>query len=143
VLFLVDDVGLYASFDQMLCKENNDPEDSQGVGAFFRYGFAHSKTNDIANFWSIGLQYQGLFDGRDDDVLGIGFAQVIFNNASVATYDEDNEGVLEVYYNILVAPWLNLTPNVQYIINPGGNERADGKVISDAIVIGLRAQSAF
>lgn len=64
-----DDTGFYLSVDQLAAKENNDPDDTQGLGVFFRYGAAHSRTNDITNFFSFGVQYQGLFNGRDDDVL--------------------------------------------------------------------------
>jgi carbohydrate-selective porin OprB len=99
-----DDVGFYLSCDQMLAKENADPEDSQGLGAFFRYGYAPSKRNDITNFWSIGFQYQGLIEGRDDDVFGVGFAQGIFSDRACLTYTDDYESVLEVYYNAKMTP---------------------------------------
>jgi hypothetical protein len=42
-----DDVGVYTGCNQRLYKENADPEDSQGLGVFFRYGYAPSKRNDI------------------------------------------------------------------------------------------------
>jgi len=38
-----DDAGFYLSCDQMLAKENSDPRDNQGLGAFFRFGYAPSK----------------------------------------------------------------------------------------------------
>jgi carbohydrate-selective porin OprB len=133
-----DDVGVYFSADQMLVKEITDPEDGQGLGAFLRYGYAPSKRNDITNFWSAGFQYQGLLDGRDDDVLGVGYAQGFFADTAAATYPEDNEGVVEAYYNAQVTPWLNISPNLQYVINPGGSNSA-----SDAVVLGLRMQWIF
>ena len=130
-----DDIGAYLSFDQMLCKENSDPEDSQGTGAFFRYGYANSERNDISGFWSFGLQTTGLVDGRDGDVLGVGYANGIFSNNASATYTDDNEDVLEVYYNAQVTPWLNVSPMVQYVADPGGNDTA-----KDATIFGLRTQ---
>jgi porin len=133
-----DDVGFYSSCDQMLVKENNDPEDGQGLGIFGRYGHANSRRNDVTNFWSLGFQYQGLIDGRDDDVLGVGFAQGAFSDKAPATYLDDHESVLEVYYNAQVTPWLNITPSVQYITNPGGTGTT-----KDAVVVGVRAQMVF
>ena len=133
-----DDVGFYVSCDQMLTKENSDREDSQGLGSFFRYGYAPGKRNDITNFWSFGFQYQGLLDGRDDDVLGVGFAQGIFSNSADTTYTDDHENAIELYYNAQVAGWLNISPSVQYITNPGGDKTA-----SDAVVLGLRVQMTF
>jgi len=133
-----DDVGFYLTCDQMLIKENDDLQDSQGLGAFFRYGYADSKRNDIANFWSFGFQYQGLFESRDDDVLGVGFAQGFFSDKATATYTDDYESALELYYNARITPWLNISPSVQYIANPGGD-----KTVSDAVVLGLRVQMSF
>jgi len=132
-----DDLGFYISCDQMLAKENNDPEDNQGLGVFVRYGYANSKKNDITNFFSAGLQYQGLLGGRNDDVLGVGFAQGFFSNSAAMTYPEDYESVLEVYYGAQISPWLNIAPSIQYITNPGGG------AASDAVLLGMRAQMTF
>jgi carbohydrate-selective porin OprB len=133
-----DDIGVYANFDQMLYKENSESVDSQGLGAFFRYGFAPSKRNDITNFYSFGFQYQGIIDDRDDDVLGIGFAQGIFSDSANTTFVEDYENAIELYYNVKVADWFNVSPSIQYISNPGGND-----AVSDSVVLGLRAQMNF
>ena len=133
-----DDVGFYLSCDQMLIKENADAEDYQGLGAFFRYGYADSKRNDITNCWSFGFQYQGLIEGRDDDVLGAGFAQGFFSDEASMTYKDDYESAVEVYYNAQVTPWLNISPSVQYVTNPGGTGTA-----SDAVVLGVRAVINF
>lgn len=133
-----DDLGFYVTCDQMLAKENTDPEDSQGLGVFFRYGNADSSRNDITNFWSIGFQYQGLFEGRDDDVLGAGFAHGTFSDKASTTYTDDYESAFEVYYNVRVTPWLAISPDVQYITNPGGDSTID-----DAVVLGARVQMNF
>ena len=97
-----------------------------------------SKRNDIADFYSFGFQYQGLLEGRDDDVVGVGFAQGIFSNSADTTYTDDYERAVELYYSAQLAPWLNISPAVQYIANPGGN-----KTVSDAVVLGVRVQMAF
>lgn len=133
-----DDTGVYASLDQLLAKENNIPDDTQGLGTFFRYGYAPSRTNDITHFYSGGLQYRGLFVGRDKDVLGLGFAHGSFSNSASSTYTNDYESVTELYYNAQVTPWMNLSPSLQYVSNPGGD-----KTIRDAVVLGLRAVMSF
>jgi len=137
-----DDTGVYVSCDQLICKENDDPEDSQGVGAFFRWGYANSDLNEIGNFWSFGFQYQGLVDGRDDDVLGLGMAKGVFSDHSGANdgdgYTEHAETAYEVYYNAAVNDSWTLSPSLQYIADPGGTKAA-----SDAVVFGLRAVVAF
>ncbi len=133
-----DDVGFYFTCDQMLAKENADPEDSQGLGAFFRYGYASSKRSDLANFFSVGCQYQGLLEGREDDVLAIGFAHGTFSDRASATFTSDYESALEIYYSAQITPWLAVSPNVQYIANPGGD-----RTVSDAVAFGVRAQMTF
>lgn len=136
-----DDVGFYLSFDQMLEKENDDPQDTQGLGVFLRYGNANSRKNDIAGFWSFGFQYQGLIEGRDNDVLGAGFAQGIFSNSASATYTEDYESVIELYYSARITPWLSVSPNVQYIANPSSPDNL--AAADDAVVLGMRLQMYF
>jgi porin len=133
-----DDTGFYTTCDQMLAKENNDPEDIQGLGAFFRYGYADGKRNDLNQFWSAGVQYQGLFDGRDKDVLAIGYARGTFSNAASSTYTEDYQSVVEVYYNAQITRWFSLSPSVQYVANAGGVSEN-----RDAWIAGIRAQITF
>lgn len=133
-----DDVGFYTSFNQMVYRENN--QDDQGLGLFFRYGYAHSDANFLEHFWSIGGQYQGLVPTRDDDVLGLGVAQG-FMTSDLAYYDGYNPGretVFELYYAIKITKWLTLSPDVQYIMDPGANH--DGR---DTTVLGLRLGMLF
>lgn len=131
-----DDTGIYISADQMVYKENDGPEDSQGLGVFTRYGMANKKVNDISDFWSFGFQYQGLLEGRDDDVLGLGLAKGIFSTE--AGYSREYESVVELYYSAQIAPWIAISPSLQFVENPGGDDTVD-----DSIVFGLRAQSSF
>ncbi len=135
-----DDVGVYTSCDRMLHKENADPEDGQGLGGFFRYGYAPSEQNDITNFYSLGLQYQGLLDGWDDDVFGLAYARGVFANRAASDYPADYESVLEAYYNAQITPWFVFGPSIQYVANPTSGE---GSTSKDAVVFGLRAQVIF
>ncbi|MCE5185179.1 MAG: carbohydrate porin [Planctomycetaceae bacterium] len=133
-----DDTGFYLSFDQAITKENSSPDDTQGLGTFFRYGYAHGRANDVVNFYSAGLQYQGLFEGRDDDVLAVGFAHGSFSDRADITFSEDYESVLETYYSIMLTRWMIVSPSLQYVTNPGGDNFVD-----DALIAGIRAHIAF
>jgi len=133
-----DDVGFYFSGDQVVVKEADDPNDTQGLGVFLRYGWASEKRNDLTVFWSAGVQYQGMIDGRDDDVAAVGFAHGTFSNLASATYTADHETAIEAYYNAKVTGWLNVTPGIQYIANPGGD-----RAVNDVWIVGIRAQMAF
>lgn len=132
------DMGFYTSCDWLVYEENPGTDDSQGLGMFARYGYAPSSKNDITNFFSLGFQYQGLLDGRDDDVTGVGYSQGTFANTANTTYTEDYESVVEAYYNAKITPWLNVSPIIQYIANPGGSNTT-----KDAILFGLRVEMTF
>jgi porin len=133
-----DDAAFYLSFDQMLFKENDVKGDKQGLGGFARYSFADEEVNPVSTFWSCGLQYQGLFEGRDDDVLGFGFAQGIFSNEAGSGFTDNSESLYEVYYEIKTTRWLNVTLDIQYITDPGGIGMYD-----DALVLGARFHMHF
>jgi porin len=133
-----DDRGYYFSGDQMVCKENDNAEDSQGLGLFGRYGWAESRVNDVTNFWSVGLSYLGLFDGRDKDTLGLGYAQGFFSNVAGAGYTEDYEAVYELYYSAVISDHFILSPSIQYLVNTGGD-----RSIGDTFVVGGRLQISF
>jgi porin len=130
-----DDVGFYLSFDQMLYRES--PEDSQGLGVFARYGIRHGDVNRISQFWSVGAQYQGFLRNRDSDVLGFGAYSVHASDQYQRAFGSDfsRETGFELYYKFQITPWLTLTPDVQYIVNPSGLRNA-----SDSIVMGFRAR---
>lgn len=129
-----DDLGLYISADQAVYREGAD--DDQGLGVFLRMGWADSDLNQVKSFWSVGAQYRGLVAGRDADVLALGFAQSRVS-ASDAALTERHETIMEIYYNAEIAPWLSVTPSVQYIWNPGANGT------DNACVVGVRFQIAF
>lgn len=136
--FYRDTVGFYTSCDQRLYRESADEDDAQGLGAFFRYGYTPERASDLEHFVSVGMQYEGLFEGRDEDVLGIGYARGTFSDRANNIYTDDFESVVEAYYNIRMTPWMHWSPSVQYVSNPGGDEATD-----DAVVLGMRAQITF
>lgn len=133
-----DDIGFYVNLNQLVFKEKPDDDaDTQGLGVFFRYGHAADSVNLIEHFWSVGGQYQGPIPTRDNDVLGFGFAQGILSETFRSLNGGDRESVYEVYYNAQVLPWLSISPDIQFIRNPGETSG------HDAFVFGVRVQASF
>ncbi len=128
-----DGNGVYLGVAQQLTRESM-VTDGQGLGVFARYGYADSIENDVSNFWSLGLQYEGLLPNRDKDVVALGWAQAF---TSGAEFSAPSEGVLECYYRASISPWFHLSPHLQYIANPGSN------AIADAVTVGVRGQITF
>ncbi len=135
-----NNIGYYFSFDQFVFKENDDPQDKQGLGLFFRFGHAKEEVEKIENFWSFGAHYQGLIKGRNKDEIGLAVAQGIMSDQYRREVDQaaDRETVYELYYQIRVTPWLAITPDLQYVQNPGGLETD-----RDAFVAGIRVRILF
>jgi len=140
-IFHRDNTGVYASCGQMIVKENSDENDSQGLGTFFRYGYAPSSRNDLTQFFSAGLSCQGLLDGRDHDVLAVGMSRGYFSDDAAGVYACDSETAFETFYNIEMSAWMTLTPSVQYVADPSSAD--NGRPLKDAVVFGLRAQMVF
>jgi len=123
--------GVYIGASQLLISKSGSGE--QGLGAFLRLGYAQNNPNGIEYFFSLGGQYRGLLPGRDD-ILGLGWAQAFTDDAR---FSAPYEGVLELYYRGNVNPWFNLSPHIQYVVNPGSES------ISNALTLGLRGQITF
>ncbi|MBI4719455.1 MAG: carbohydrate porin [Planctomycetes bacterium] len=129
--------GVYCSLDQLLYKEvKGDDADEQGLGAFFQFGGAPSAYNEIAQYYGFGLTYTGLIPGRDADVTGLAFYHANLSGRIQTAEGRHAESVVELMHAFRLTPWLTLKPDVQYIVNPGG----DGH---DAMALGLRLQFAF
>jgi porin len=132
------DVGVYASLDQMLVPEQDDA--SQGLGVFFRWGHRTPDVNRISDFWSTGLQYRGLLQGRNEDLMGLALYSVSGSGDYRTFLDPgfERETGCEVYYSFQLTPWLTFSPDFQFIDNPGARES-----VRDAMVFGFRTRVTF
>ena len=128
-----DNAGMYYNFDQYLFTEKEDPK--QGWGLFGRFGFAPTDSNFISQFYSLGLGGKGTIPCRDNDTWGLGY---YFANTSdkIELINVNSEQGVELFYNIEITKWLNITPDIQCIVDPG----AGFKDREPSIVYGLRAQ---
>jgi porin len=124
---------VYYNFDQYLVETGKD----QGWGVFGRFGISDGDPSPIKSFWSLGLGGKGVIDSRPNDRFGVGVYQAITSNASVPSFAGigDDWGA-EAFYNIAITPWMQLTPDVQYI--DGGRATAD-----PAWIMGLRLKLVF
>lgn len=123
----IDGVGI--SIDQAL---------SEQLGVWGRFGIQGGEVEEYDRHASIGLEVKGL-PGRSDDVIGLAVGQTwISDEHKTATGLSDNETLGEIYYNISLGDGFYLTPDLQYISNPGGNSAID-----PITIYGLRGQLDF
>lgn len=148
---------LYGLLDQTLWRENNSTP--QGLGAFVRMTVSpQQERNVVTAYFDAGLAYTGIFNGRPDDILALGFAWAKFTPYLKSQITAENtlsgtripmpvpEQLIELTYQAPVSPWLSLQPFFQYIMNPGGKSpmpNNPNQAIPNATVIGLRANIAF
>ena len=137
-------VGVYALTEQRLFSEELDPY--QGLSVFARAGVADDRANLFDGYLGAGLVYRGPFPGRDDDRLGFAVAAAHLSEdfrtaASLGGNDlESWEVALELTYRAVLAPWLSIQPDVQYILDRGGD--ADHLAVVVTPDLGLLAHPA-
>lgn len=140
--------GAYAMADQMVYRPKGDVDRGLRVGGLA--GMGDRETASYSYFLSGGGLYRGIFRQRKNDFVSFSVAYVR-TNPRLTTFQQDRnvvapgsvsiqkyESIAEIDYNVQIAPWLSLRPNLQYIVNPGGT----GK-IPNALVLGLFTALTF
>ncbi|MEM1108632.1 MAG: carbohydrate porin [Planctomycetota bacterium] len=131
--------GGYVVVDQTLFRANpEDPEDERGIGLFAQYGWADDAVSEVDHHAGLGVQWTGPLAERPDDVLGLMVSPVFFTDEAGAGFTEESEWAFEAFVKLQVTPWLSVKPDIQLILNPGGDEDID-----DAWVGTLRFEATF
>jgi len=135
-----DGYGFGLSFDQ---------EITDVLGLFARYGwqypevYADGSDFSLKQTWSAGLQITGSLWNRQNDIFGIAFGQVFPSEdyKKANNLKANPEEHLEAYYNIKVNDHLSVSPDLQVLWDPYGQDATNG---NETIVIGsVRAQVDF
>ncbi len=128
-----DSYGWYVTWDQEVWSENS--EDKQGIGVFAQYGWAPEDRSEVEHYYGGGFQWVGALPSRDEDIWGVGAFTVEFSNK--ADFADERETAIELFYMAQLTNWMNLKPDLQYIMNPGGIGN------DDALALGLRCEIIF
>ena len=127
--------GVYILIDQPVYRENSGPNDPQGLGVFFQFGWAPADRNAANRHFGAGFTYTGILSSRNRDILGLGISHTRLIGGSAG--DENAHLTnLEIYYAAQLCPGFLLQPDIQYFSNAG----ASG---NDGWAIGLRAVLEF
>lgn len=135
-----DNAGTYLLTERRLTRE---ADGAQGLSGWLRLGLAEERINPVDRYLGAGLVYVGPFAGRDADQIGlaigwVGFGEPYRRAAAVGDAPDSREVSIEASYRAPITAWLTLQPDVQYVIDPGGDPALD-----DALVLGLRAEIGF
>ncbi len=132
--------GVYAIAEATL----RDAEQGPGVALFARAGVSDGRTTAFKGGWQAGVLISGVIPGRDDSQLSIGANQAFLSRgyrnllADGGVASTAAETAFEITYSDQPAPWLTVQPDLQLVLDPGG-EKGRGP----ALVAGVRTTFAF
>ena len=136
-----DSYTIYHGFDQYLVRYSKDSNRDRGWGLFGRASISDGNPTPVRFFLSLGLGGDSPFWRHRGDRFGIGWhytgASSEFGPLPRALFGPRDETGVEVFYNFQVTPWLNITPDIQYI-RPGA-----GAISENAFVYGVRVNTKF
>ena len=137
--------GFYATVDQAIWQKTVTGTQAMApsLGLFFRLGFMPPEFGFVSRYVDAGLNYKGLFAGRNEDIFGVGVTHSGISREANHNYRQGgshytSETLIEVTYTAKLTPWLNLQPDFQYVVNPGATFAA-----RNATVIGIRSTLTF
>ncbi|MCE9588920.1 MAG: carbohydrate porin [Planctomycetes bacterium] len=111
-------------------------DDPQAIKVFGQYGYADANVSDFDNNIGGGFLWVGAIPKRYPDTIGLGFSTVTLSDQNPA-FTESNETAIELFYGWQVRPWLMVKPDLQYIVNPGGEGLDDALVATVRVIIGF------
>jgi carbohydrate-selective porin OprB len=116
---------------------NKTPE---GIGVFLRFYYAPEDRNLYDMFVSGGIGGRGVIPSRPFDRYGLGFYALIesddLEKQPILSSEYDTEYGWEAFYNFAITPWLQFTPDFQYI-------RSGQNGVDHVGVFGMRLQAYF
>lgn len=144
----------YGVIDQTVWREVGGP---RSLNVFARAMGAPGDRNLIEFSLNAGVVLKAPLPGRDNDSFGIGYGLADVS-ASASALDRDQatfgnvipvrsaEHFVEVTYQFQAAPWWQLQPDFQYVINPSGgiqNPLNTAQQVGDEAIVGLRTTITF
>ena len=136
--------GFYAIVDRLLYRQTsyaNDQSAFIGLGGFASFAFAPAGGNQVSFYADCGLNYVGLFPGRENDIVALALSYTkissdfLVDNVPVHS---GHETVLEADYRVQLTNRIFIQPDFQYIFDPAAFRHR-----SNAVVVGVRYDLAF
>ena len=128
--------GGYFIADQQLWRKPGSEEG--GLSGVFRIGGAPEDRNLVRYCFDTGLNYTGIFSGREKDIAGVGFSYTNLSESLGTPTETRHEAALEATYKAKLKDWLTVQPDCQCIFNPGAVHKA-----SNALVAGVQVVVSF
>ncbi|WP_256869390.1 carbohydrate porin [Sphingobium lactosutens] len=120
--------GVYLLADQMILREGTG---GRGLSLFGQFTANPQVSAQITRWYAAGLVKTGTFHGRDGDTIALGLVHTQVDPRLRRAYVEaqsipggyttlpSGETAIELNYGLQARRWLNIRPDIQYIIEPG------------------------
>jgi porin len=133
--------GIYFSGEQQLTGEAQ----AKGLTVFLNYTEADDRTSRLDRQVAMGVSYQGLIPGRDKDQIAFAIGQTHISDRAAQAAAFAHPGVrvahdelaTELDYRLQAFGGLTLTPNLQYVSDPGGRRG------HHATIVGVKSVMKF
>ena len=127
---------VFYGFDQFVVRYKDEEE--RGWGFFGRASLSDGNPTPVRYFLSAGIGGDSPFKGWSrGDTFGLGWyyvgASTEFSPVTQALFAPTNGTGVELFYKVQVTPWLDISPDIQYI-KPGLLSR----IADEAYVFGVR-----
>lgn len=132
--------GVYVIGDATVYKN----ESGRQMRVFGQVGLGDSRVNRFGLYTGGGVDLAGWIPGRPQDEIGFGVAAAHNGNPFVEQQRQAGQRVdrsevtLELAYRSSIASWLNVQPDLQYVIHPNTDPR-----VANALVGLIRVEVAF
>jgi porin len=121
--------GFYALAQQMVYR-TGEPGSDAGLTPWLAIAVQPQQDiNEVPFSIAAGATWKGLIPGRDDDTAAL---MVAYSKISNTQAHMTGEVDLELAYTLAATPWLAVTPDFQYIVNPGGDPNANNAAVFGA-----------
>jgi porin len=146
---------VYGVVDQTLWQAKGS---ARSLNAFLRVMGAPGDRNLLSFSANGGLTLTVPLPGRDNDTVDIDFGVVKVSDQAAdldratAFYSgaytpvRGTEALIELTYQAQVTPWLQVQPDLQFVVNPGGgiaNPDAPSQRLRDEVIAGVRIATTF
>jgi len=151
------DFAFYAVGDHLIWRDSQDP--NRTIALFARVMGTPLKDRNVIDFSAnAGMVFHSPLRYRTDDTFGIGYGYAHVSSRA-SQFDQDynaangtalpvrsSEQFIELTYQYQWKPWLQLQPDIQYVMNPGAgvvNPNNSSARIKNELVLGVRTNISF